>query len=69
MRGVVKRFLGDRGFGFIRPDGASSDIFFHIRAFVGLPFGATPNAGDEVEFDVVSDPANGKLKAQNVRVI
>jgi cold shock protein len=69
MRGVVKRFVGDRGFGFIRPDGASSDIFFHIRAFVALLPGATPSAGDEVEFDVVGDPASGKLKALNVRPI
>jgi cold shock CspA family protein len=69
MRGVIKRFVGERGFGFITPDGSSSDVFFHIKDCVGLPFGIKPAERDIVEFDVVADPLNGKLKAKNVRLV
>lgn len=69
MRGVIKRFVGERGIGFITPDGSSSDVFFHIKDCVGLPFGIKPAERDIVEFDVVADPLNGKLKAKNVRLV
>jgi cold shock CspA family protein len=36
---------------------------------VGLAFGVKPNPRDEVEFDVVADPATGKARAQNVRLV
>lgn len=29
--GVVKMFNGSRGFGFLTPDGAVADLFFHVR--------------------------------------
>ena len=34
MRGTVKNYFTDRGFGFIRPDDGSADYFFHISGIV-----------------------------------
>jgi len=33
--GTVQLVNADRGFGFVRPDGASGDVFFHFRALKG----------------------------------
>ena len=38
MRGTVKRFNGNRGFGFITPDDGSEDVFVHHTGFQGEGF-------------------------------
>ena len=66
--GQIKRLVRDRGFGFIRPDGASEDIFFHGSALSGVIFDEL-NEGQNVEFDTESDPRDPKRsRAINVRV-
>ena len=35
VTGTVKRWNGDRGFGFIAPDEGGDDIFVHVRSLVG----------------------------------
>jgi CspA family cold shock protein len=66
--GQIKRLVRDRGFGFIRPDGASEDIFFHSSALQGGVFDQL-NEGQTVEFDTESDPRDPKRsRAINVRV-
>ena len=67
MRGVVKAFMGDRGFGFIKPDGGGGDVFFHVRDFE--PRDVDPQPRDEVEFDVGQDQRSGRAQAQNVRLV
>jgi cold shock protein len=66
-QGIVKRFFDDRGFGFIRPDDGGPDVFFHIRNF-SKPEGE-PAFGDRVDYEIDTDPANGRPRAQNVRLI
>ena len=48
MTGEIKRLERSRGFGFIRPEGASDDVFFHSSALQGLVFDSL-NEGQMVE--------------------
>ena len=67
--GQIKRLAKDRGFGFIRPDGESQDIFFHTSAVTGGNFDSM-NEGQMVEFDKGKDERDpSKSRALNVRVI
>jgi cold shock protein len=60
--GTVKWFNGQKGYGFIAPDGGGKDVFVHISAVerAGLADGA------KVTFDIV--PNRGKESAENLRV-
>jgi CspA family cold shock protein len=72
MIGIVKRWVGDRGFGFIAPlasdasGAAGADVFVHISACGGLQE-LTP--GDRVSYDEERDPRTGKSRAGNVRLV
>jgi CspA family cold shock protein len=49
MNGVIKR-LTDKGFGFITPEGADKDVFFHTSALMNVAFDEL-RVGDMVSFD------------------
>lgn len=51
VRGRVKFYSGEKGYGFIQVDGAAKDIFVHATAInkSGLK---ELNKGDKVEFDI-----------------
>lgn len=68
MRGTVKWFNSQKGFGFIQPDGGGKDAFVHISAVerAGL---AMLSEGQVVEFDLVSDRRSGKMSADNLRKV
>lgn len=51
MRGVVRRFNNQRGFGFIS-DSEGNDVFVHYTGINGEGFKSLEE-GQEVEFDVV----------------
>ena len=63
--GTVKWFNGQKGYGFIQPDGGGKDVFVHISAVekAGL---SDLREGAKVSFDVV--PNRGKESAENLRV-
>ena len=65
--GTIKKIVGDRGFGFIRPDGYESDLFCHATAVQGATF-EDLREGQAVEFDVEHDPRRDSDRAVNVRV-
>jgi cold shock protein len=52
--GTVKFFRADRGFGFIKPDDGSADVFLHAIALqhAGLD---TLNPGDRISFNTRPD--------------
>ena len=55
--GTIRSVHGDRGFGFIRPDGETQDVFFHSSAVEGTIFEQL-REGDRVEFTMGTDPRN-----------
>jgi CspA family cold shock protein len=64
--GKVMMFNDEKGFGFIKPDDGSADVFFHVTAL---------REGDEiardkaVTFEVGTDPKSGKTKAISVDLV
>lgn len=63
--GTVKWFNGQKGYGFIQPDGGGRDVFVHISAVEKAGLRGL-NEGDKISFDVVSN--RGKENAENLRV-
>jgi CspA family cold shock protein len=51
IRGTVKWFNDQKGFGFITPEDGSKDCFVHHSAIQAQGF-RTLSEGDKVEFDV-----------------
>jgi CspA family cold shock protein len=62
--GTVKWFNGQKGYGFIQPDGGGRDVFVHISAVEKAGI-RDLNEGDKVSFDVVAN--KGKESAENLR--
>lgn len=65
MKGSIVR-LQDKGFGFIKPEDGSKDVFFHASALVEVSFDDL-REGDNVTFDVVEGP-KGPAAANVTRV-
>ena len=61
--GKIKMFNEDKGFGFIKPDDGSNDVFFHVSA---LREGDEITVGKAVTFETGVDPKSGKSKAVRV---
>jgi uncharacterized membrane protein YsdA (DUF1294 family)/cold shock CspA family protein len=58
--GIIKSWKGDKGFGFIQPNGEGKDIFIHIRDLKHSNY--QPQQGDDVCYKVVADK-DGKVRA------
>jgi CspA family cold shock protein len=63
--GTVKWFNGQKGYGFIAPDGGGKDVFVHISAVekAGL---SSLNEGAKVSYEEMEN--RGKTSAENLRV-
>ena len=66
IRGTVKFFNGDKGFGFISPENGQKDVFVHHSAIQAEGF-RNLNEGDLVEFSVEPSP-KGPRAAEVVKV-
>lgn len=63
MRGRIKSWKDDRGFGFIEPQSGGEQVFFHIS---GMARGAPrPSLGEVVSFDMATSP-DGKVRGVKV---
>ena len=65
VKGVLKTWKEDRGFGFIKPDDGGKDIFIHISSLKGVS--RRPTTGDVIYYQVAKDN-RGKYKAINVQI-
>ncbi|MGZ8136780.1 MAG: cold shock domain-containing protein [Methylococcaceae bacterium] len=65
IKGVLKTWKEDRGFGFISPDDDGKDIFIHISALKGTS--RRPVTGDVIYYQVARDN-RGKFKAVNAYI-
>jgi cold shock protein len=63
--GTVKWFNGQKGYGFIAPDGGGRDVFVHITAVEKAGLDGLAD-GAKVTFDIV--PNRGKESAENLRL-
>jgi cold shock protein len=63
--GTVKWFNAQKGFGFIRPDDGSKDVFVHISAVERAGLGSL-NEGQKVKYEVAMD--RGKSAAANLAI-
>ncbi|OFJ50947.1 cold-shock protein [Mycolicibacterium grossiae] len=50
-QGTVKWFNGEKGFGFITPDGGAEDVFVHYSAITGSGFRSL-DENQRVQFEV-----------------
>jgi cold shock protein len=64
--GKIKMFNDEKGFGFIRPDDGSNDVFFHVSS---LREGDDVTVGKAVTFETGVDPKSGKTKAVSVDLV
>ncbi len=66
--GTVKWFNGQKGFGFIQPDGGGPDVFVHISAVerAGL---SSLNEGQKVSFELEKDNRSGKMSAGQLKAV
>ena len=61
MRGMVKFFNGQKGYGFITPDDGSKDVFVHVSALEKAGITSGVQEGQIVDFDIETDKRSGKL--------
>lgn len=63
MKGKMKMFNSERGFGFVTGDDGK-DAYVHVSSILG---GATLMAGDTIEYDV--ETSDRGLRAKNVKKV
>ncbi len=63
--GIVKFFNTEKGYGFIRPDDGSRDIFVHISAVQQSGLGNLVE-GQRIAFDIEPDKKGKGPKAVNL---
>jgi CspA family cold shock protein len=66
MRGTVKWFSGEKGYGFISREDGEGDVFVHYTAIEGTGY-RNLDEGQSVEFEVTQGQKGPQ--AQNVRVV
>lgn len=64
--GTVKWFNSQKGFGFIRPDDGSTDVFVHISAVERAGLHGLAD-GQKVSYELVTDRRSGKTSADSLR--
>ncbi len=64
MKGIIKKIVAEKGFGFITPEGEGKDLFFHSNSLVGVSF-AELKEGDSLSFEV--EESTKGMNAVNVQ--
>ena len=66
MKGTVKWFNEQKGYGFIQPDNGQKDVFVHISAVERAGM-RTLKEGQKISFEIVTDKRTGKSSAGNLQ--
>ena len=68
VTGIVKWFDDKKGFGFVKPDDGTEDVFAHYSAIATSDSGARKslNENQKVSFEIVQGP-KGK-QAANIKI-
>lgn len=66
MTGVVKFFNDSKGYGFIKVDDSTEEVFVHFTGIAGEGH-RTLTAGQKVTFEVETDAETGKTRARDVK--
>ncbi|WP_342710064.1 cold-shock protein [Bradyrhizobium sp. B124] len=64
--GIVKWFNSNKGYGFIRPEDGSPDVFVHISAVEKAGY-TTLEEGARVSYELKTG-RSGKMSAEDLRV-
>ena len=67
-QGIVKFFNGEKGYGFIKPDDGSRDIFVHVTAVEQAGLQAL-SEGQKIAYEVEPDKKGKGPKAVNLQVL
>ena len=68
--GTISYFNQDKGYGFIRKDDGSGDLFLHIKELIGGSTADDLIEGTRVSFEEVpSTRKPGSLQAKSVKII
>ena len=65
--GVISWFSTDKGFGFIKPDDSSKDIFFHYNELKKINL-KTIETKTKISFEIREDKSN-RINAYNLKLI
>lgn len=68
MRGTVKWFSPEKGYGFITREDGGEDVFVHFSGIAGSGY-KTLEEGQQVTFDIETDTRNNKPSAVNVLAV
>jgi CspA family cold shock protein len=66
IKGTVKFYNDQKGFGFIAPDDGSKDVFVHATALERAGMRGLAE-GQKVEFDTAEDRRTGKIAVSEIR--
>ncbi|WP_026440578.1 cold-shock protein [Acidocella facilis] len=66
--GTVKFFNTAKGFGFIKPDNGSDDVFVHISAVERAGMRVITE-GQKLSFEIVTDRRSGKKAVDNLAAV
>jgi CspA family cold shock protein len=66
IKGTVKFYNTQKGFGFIKPDDGTTDVFVHATALERAGLRGL-NEGQKVIFDTAQDRRSGKIAVNNIQ--
>ena len=66
IKGTVKFYNSQRGFGFVQPDDGSKDVFVHATALERAGMSDLAE-GQKVEFDTEVDSRSGKTAVATIK--
>ncbi len=64
-KGRLTTWFGDRGFGFIKPNDGSEEVFLHISVIKGAS--RRPKVGDTILYELVTE-IDGKVRATKASI-